>query len=118
VVLRVEFRNSRGSYQLRAGLLDDTTSWKNTSLFTIGDAQHFIELDWRAATSTGSKDGSLTFWIDGVQTGTILAVDNDTHRIEHIRLGAIEGIDKGTRGTYYFDAFESRRTTYIGPEAD
>ena len=24
-------------------------------------------------------------------------------------------IDAGTRGTYYFDAFESRRQTYIGP---
>ncbi|HKY53508.1 MAG TPA: Ig-like domain-containing protein, partial [Anaerolineales bacterium] len=24
-------------------------------------------------------------------------------------------IDTGTRGTYYFDAFESRRQTYIGP---
>ncbi len=24
------------------------------------------------------------------------------------------GIDNGTRGTYYFDAFESRKTSYIG----
>jgi hypothetical protein len=29
-------------------------------------------------------------------------------------LGAISGLDSGTRGTYYFDAFESRRQTYIG----
>jgi len=25
------------------------------------------------------------------------------------------GVDTGTRGTYYFDAFESRWQTYIGP---
>jgi hypothetical protein len=30
-------------------------------------------------------------------------------------LGAVAGIDAGTRGTYYFDAFESRRQNYIGP---
>ena len=40
---------------------------------------------------------------------------NDTHRIETIRLGALAGVDSGTRGTYYFDTFESRRVNYIGP---
>jgi hypothetical protein len=29
--------------------------------------------------------------------------------------GTFSGIDAGTRGTYYFDAFESGRQTYIGP---
>ena len=42
-------------------------------------------------------------------------VDNDTRRIDGVQLGAVSGIDKGTRGTYYFDAFESQRQTYIGP---
>jgi hypothetical protein len=28
---------------------------------------------------------------------------------------ALFGIDTGTRGTYYFDGFESRRQIYIGP---
>jgi len=42
-------------------------------------------------------------------------MDNDTRRIDRVRLGAITGIDAGTRGTYYFDAFMSRRQTYIGP---
>jgi len=27
----------------------------------------------------------------------------------------VNGVNTGTRGTYYFDAFESRRQTYIGP---
>jgi hypothetical protein len=42
-------------------------------------------------------------------------MDNDTRRIDRVRLGALTGIDTGTRGTYYFDAFESRRQNYIGP---
>jgi hypothetical protein len=35
--------------------------------------------------------------------------------IDQARLGAASGVDTGTRGTYFFDAFESRRSTYIGP---
>jgi len=30
-------------------------------------------------------------------------------------LGAVSGVDNGTRGTYFFDAFKSRRSTFIGP---
>ena len=35
--------------------------------------------------------------------------------VDRVRLGALSGIDTGTRGTYYFDAFESHRQNYIGP---
>ena len=114
-VLRVEFRNSSGSYQLRAALLNDSTTWVNTNWFTISDESHFAELDWRAATSTGANNGSLTLWIDGIQQADLTGIDNDSRRIDRARLGVLAGIDTGTRGTYYFDAFESRRQTYIGP---
>jgi hypothetical protein len=118
VVLRVELRYFKGTYQIRTGLPDDTVGWTNSAFFTISDDQHYIELDWQAAITPSSNDGSLTFWIDGLQVAILLAVDNDTHRIDHIRIGAVDGIDKGTRGTYYFDAFESRQTTYIGEESE
>ena len=36
--------------------------------------------------------------------------------LDEVRLGAAGGVDVGTSGTEYFDAFESRRETYIGPE--
>jgi hypothetical protein len=45
----------------------------------------------------------------------LTGIDNDTKRVEMVRLGAVTGIDSGTRGTYYFDTFESHRTGYIGP---
>jgi hypothetical protein len=115
-VLRQELRFSSGAYQLRAGLLDDGTAWRDTAWFTISDAPHFIELDWRAATIAGANDGGLTLWIDGVQQANLTGVDNDTRRIDRIRWGAIAGIDNATRGTYYFDAFSSGRVNYIGPE--
>jgi len=115
IVLRVPFRFSNGNYQLRGALRNDSTTWTNTSWFTISDAPHFVELDWQAATAAGANDGGLTLWIDGVQRANLSGIDNDTRRIDRARLGPVGGIDAGTRGTYYFDAFESRRQTYIGP---
>jgi hypothetical protein len=115
VVLRIEFRYYNASYQLRAAMVNDSTTWINSSWFTIGDAPHFLELDWRASTAAGANNGYLTFWIDGVQRANLTGRDNDTRRIDSVRLGAVAGIDNRTRGTYYFDAFESRRSTYIGP---
>ena len=114
-VLRMEFRQSVGAYQVRASLLDDGTTWINTSWFTISDTHHFIEFDWRAATGVGANNGGLTLWIDGPQQADLNGIDNDTRRIDRVRLGALTGIDAGTRGTYYFDTFESRRQNLIGP---
>jgi hypothetical protein len=114
-VLKLQFRFRNGNYQVMAALRNDRSAWKNTSWFTISDAPHAFELYWQAGTAAGANDGGLTLWIDGVQRATLSGVDNDTRRIDRVRLGAVAGIDTGTRGTYYFDAFESRRQTYIGP---
>jgi len=114
-VLRVGFGFSSGVYQVRVGLLNDSGTWINSSWFTISDAPHPIELDWKAATGAGANNGGLTFWIDGIQKANLTGVDNDTQRIDRVQLGAAAGIDSGTRGTYYFDIFESRRQTYVGP---
>jgi calcineurin-like phosphoesterase family protein len=114
-VLRMEFRYFSGAYQSRAFLLDDGTIWTGTNWFTLSDAPNIIELDWRASTAVGANNGGLTLWINGTQQQDLTGIDNDTRRIDRSRLGALTGIDAGTRGTYYFDAFESRRQTYIGP---
>ena len=114
-ILQMEFRNSSGAYELRAKVLNDGSTWVVTNWFILSDAPHFIELGWRAATAVGANDGGLTLWIDGIQQADLIGVDNDTRRIDRARLGALSGIDTGTSGTYYFDAFESRRQTFIGP---
>ena len=114
-VLQVAFRNFSGSYQLRGALLNDSSVFVTTSWFTISDGPHSIELDWRAATGAGANNGSLTMWIDGVQQASLSGVDNDTWRIDRVRLGVLATISATTRGTYFLDAFESRRETYIGP---
>ena len=114
-MVNVEFRFSSGAYQIRAQARNDAGSWVSSSWLTISDAPHSIEFDWRAATAAGANDGGLTLWIDGAQQANLTSVDNDTARLERVRLGAASGVDTGTRGTEYFDAFESRRQSYIGP---
>jgi hypothetical protein len=114
-VLRIEFRRSSNAYQIAAALRNDRSNWSSSSWFTIGDSPHVLELDWRASTAAAANNGGLTFWIDGVQRANLTGVDNDTRRIDRIQMGAVNGLDSGTSGTCYFDAFESRRQTYIGP---
>ncbi len=114
-VIRGIFCFCSGAYQIQFGLLNDSGTWQNTSFFTISDAKHPIEIDWQAATAAGANNGSLTLWIDGAQKATVTGVDNDTRRIDRVRIGGVFGIDTGTHGTYYFDDFVSRRQSYIGP---
>jgi len=116
-VLRVEINNpSPGVYQVRTRLITDANTWENTGWYTISaSAFNSIEVDWRAATGAGANDGYVTLWIDGIQKENKMGIDNDTWRIDRARLGALATIDAGTSGIYFFDAFESRRQTYIGP---
>ncbi len=114
-VTALEFRFTGTRYQLRARVRTDATAWANTPWFNLRDRPHFLEFDWRAASGPGANDGGLTLWIDGVQAADLTGVDNDTRRIDRVRWGAVAGLDAGTSGTYYFDEFESRQQTYIGP---
>jgi len=114
-VLQLELRFQASGYEIRALMVNDAKGWTSTSWIPLSDASHAFELDWRASTAAGANNGGLTFWIDGVQQADLMGVDNDTRRIDSVRLGAAGSVDNGTRGTYFFDAFESRRSTYIGP---
>lgn len=115
MVMRLQFRRSSGNYYLQPSLLNDGTTWTASSWTAISDVPQVIELDWRASSGAGANDGGLTFWIDGNQVADLAGIDNDLRNINLIRLGAVFGIDSGTRGAYFFDAFESRRNSYIGP---
>jgi hypothetical protein len=108
-LVRLEFRRANLNYQVRAIIRTDAGSYIGTSWYTITDAPHPIEIDWQAATSAGANNGSLSLWIDDTPSQTLSGIDNDTHRVEQARLGPLQGIDTGTSGSEYFDAFESRR---------
>ena len=111
---RLELQYASGAYQVRGQVRNNASGWSNTSWATISDAPHLLEIDWRAATAAGANDGGLTLWVDEVDKGSFSNIDNDTRRVDQVKWGAVFGIDTGTRGTYYFDAFKSRRSSYIG----
>lgn len=115
-VIRWQFRfNNSGQYQLQGQTLLNSGSYSSTAWFTISNAAHYIEFSWVAGSTATSTDGSTQWWIDGSLKATQSGLANGSYRINDAYLGPQLGIDSGTRGTEYFDAFESRRFTYIGP---
>jgi hypothetical protein len=117
-IFRVELLYTAGAYHLNLQVRDDQDpvgTFHTTANYLLSDNSHLVEIDWQAATAPGSNNGYMTLWLDQLQVLTIASLDMDTRRVDEVRLGAVSGIDTGTRGQYYFDAFESRRQTYIGP---
>lgn len=108
IVLRVQFKRSSTGYQLAARAYDSVlANWVSTPLVNISNAMHVVELDW-------GNDGHLNFWVDGAQQGSLTGINNAIYNIDSVRLGATY-ITASVAGSYYIDAFESRRQTYIGP---
>jgi hypothetical protein len=116
-VFRLELLRENGVYKLRPRILRDNWGYTNGSKYTISNAWHAIEIEWQTSSPPGANNGYLALWIDNVLVGTIANVDNDGkhNRLDEIRLGATGGVDSTTSGTMYFDNFESRRESNIGP---
>ena len=112
---RVQVAFVSGAYQVRAKIRDDAGADASSADYTLSDAAHFVEVDWAAASAPGANNGYLSLWLDGVLKETKSGIDNDTLRIEKARLGPSGSLSAGITGTEYFDAFESREQTYIGP---
>ncbi len=85
-----------------------------TSGVVIVDGWRAVEVDWQTATASGANDGVLDLWIDGASQIGLSSLDNDTMSVDHVRWGAVDGIDGGTSGSFHLDEFESVRTNYIG----
>lgn len=113
-VFDVSLGRMAGAYVITAGIKDDGGSLTSTTTYEISDDWHGVEIEWAAASSAGADDGYLKLWIDGVLQETVGGIDNDTRRVKSVQLGAVEGLDAGTSGTFYLDAFASRRQEAIG----
>jgi hypothetical protein len=115
-VFRIQFSFYMGECQLRASLVNDAAKWSNSDWISISDTVHTVELDRQAAKTEGINDGSLAFWINNVPKVRLTESDNNTQHIDGIKLGAVAGVNSNSRGTYFFDAFESshRSLTALG----
>jgi len=100
-------RRTGVTYQLCLLVRADSAAWIPTAWATISDAAHKVEFEWQAATAPGAADGYAQLWIDDALQGDLRQLDNDTWRIDQVRLGAISGMYPATQGSYFFDAFAS-----------
>jgi hypothetical protein len=100
-------------YSLMARVRQDDQSQADTGFIPITPGPHVVEFDWQRASGPDAVDGSFQLWIDGVSVAQLTALDNSSG-IDFVRLGALS-VKTGAAGTMYWDAFESRRETYIGP---
>jgi subtilisin-like proprotein convertase family protein len=113
-VVQIILRRLGGAYSLRGRVTLDDGTRAETPFVPITDAPHVVELDWVQASAPGASDGSFQLWIDGTSTPALTGLDNDEHAVDLVRLGAMV-VKPGAAGSLYFDRFDSRRATYIGP---
>ena len=81
---------------------------------TVSDEPHALEVEWLAAWDSENADGGLIFWVDEEESGYIPWIDNDTQRVDTVRLGTPAVGSASTSGTLYLDDFVSHKSEYIG----
>jgi hypothetical protein len=114
-IFQIEFGLTKGKYNIRINGVDDKGNWLSSVWVRISDEPHSLEISWKASVSTNTGNGEYTLWIDGKQKTSLTSIDNDTRRVDEIRIGVVDGLDNRTRGIIFFDGFISRRQSYIGP---
>ena len=113
VIVSLEMQYYSGSYQISMVTKTDVVSTVYTPSVSITDAAHMIEFDWKASDAAGVNNGWLNWWVDNEPQVGILNIDNDQIRCQKVSLGAVSGIDNGTRGSLYIDSFVSRRSPLL-----
>lgn len=104
-----------GMNRLSLDAYDDQGSVVNPSSFiSLDKGWRAVELVWLAATSDGSNDGGAILLVDDVLKQNITDINNDTLRVNAVRLGGVFGNADTVSGRIDFDSFKSQRTTQIG----
>jgi hypothetical protein len=113
-LLAVVLRRVSGQFAIAARVRRNDGARDDTGFVDITDAPHLLELDWVRSSAPGASDGSLTLWIDESPEAALSGLDNDASGVDSVRMGVLS-VKTGATGSLYFDQFESRRQTYIGP---
>jgi hypothetical protein len=112
--IAVVLRRVSGQFSIESRVRVDDNSQFDTGFFNVTDAPHFVEMDWQRASTGVSGDGSFQMWIDGASVSTLTNLQNNTRTVDFVRLGP-QSLKGGAVGTLYFDEFESRRRSMVGP---
>jgi uncharacterized repeat protein (TIGR01451 family) len=112
VAIVLKFQN--GQYSIMGRVRQDDDTVVDTGFINITNDAHSIEFDWERSSGPGSNDGLFQMWIDSTSVSTLTGLDTDLHSVDTARMGGLS-LKTGASGTIYFDQFESRRHTFIGP---
>jgi hypothetical protein len=113
-LMTVVLRRIGGQYSLGGRARRDDGSRADTGFFAITDAPHTVEMAWTRSSTPDASDGTYELWIDGTLRSTLTALDNNASGVDFARLGALS-VKVTATGTLYWDAFDSRRVSYVGP---
>lgn len=106
IIITMEWRFGIG-YRIIATAILDSGSGSVMTQYVITDAPHYIEIDWKASSGAGANDGTMELLIDGVSKQTLTGIDSDAKAITDAWLGFTNGNNTGTRGTVFYDDFDS-----------
>jgi bacillolysin len=113
-VFAIVLRRLNGQYSLMGRARLDSGVRADTGFFNITDAPHAVEIEWVRSSGADASDGTFEMWIDGVSVRRLTGLDNSVSAIDFARLGALS-VKAGASGVMFWDHFDSRRQTYIGP---
>jgi hypothetical protein len=92
-------------YYFKLHVCDDDGYHSNQTATAIPDEPHYIEMYAVRASSAAAGDGSVSWWVNGVEQTSIASLDNwDLFATQDIiNVGAIDQLDIGTSGAIYVD---------------
>ena len=112
-VATIVLRRLAGAHSLMARARQDDGTRVDTGFFPIADAPQALEVELVVAGDPDSLDGALA--LDRRRLPDPLdRADNSDADVDFARMGALSA-KPGAGGTLYWDEFESRRASYIGP---
>ncbi len=111
-VLQLRLDRVGGQNRVTLVAVADDASEIAASPVVVADGWRAVEIEWHA--SSGADDGELRLYVDDTEVAALTGLDNDTLRVETIRLGATDFIDGSAAGTMDLDEFSSRNDGRIG----
>jgi hypothetical protein len=116
----VVLRYRDGLHELRLVVRDDGNTVHYSAYQVISDAEHYVEVLVRHASSAAAEDGLAVMTVDGAQSIQLAGLDlyDADKRPNNIQLGAVSGVDAGTSGMLYLDELILKDAEdVIGPAA-
>lgn len=99
---------SGAAYLIQVVANADNGAGRVLASVVVSDAEHYIEVMVKKASSDSANDGEIHWWIDGVFQSSRTDLDSydGWSVVNSARLGA-HSLDAGTTGTFYLDEFKA-----------